>query len=206
VSTFATFITRVQRELEEASASVWSPDSYLAWGNDAISDYALKVKPLVGEEYATSVAAQASYALPAGTLEVVSVAYGDAMLSKVSIPEMTQLIVTATSTGTPSLYTLMDGALYLHPAPAVSGDAIRFFRRYRPAEMTSVTATTPMPWDGTMDSALSEYVMSKAYAQIQDFESASFHKGLYESEVIEGLHERVSQDASGGFVGTTNVY
>jgi hypothetical protein len=206
MSTFATFITRVRRELEEASASTWSDDSLLAWGNDSITDYAMKVKPLAGEDYTSSVAGQGSYELPSGVIETLSVAYDTAMLSKVTIDEMATLIVTSTTLGTPNCYSMMDGALYLNPTPDTTAKTIRFFFRYAPDAYATVTATAPMPWGGTHDAALSEYVLSKAYSQIQDFESASFHKGLYDAETMEALHERSVADDGGGFTGTRNVY
>jgi hypothetical protein len=190
MTVYSTYQTRVLRELEDASGTLFTTTSVLQWTNDAAREISVRCDVSDDEQYLTSVKAQQSYTLPSGTLDVHVCSYDGAALTRRDVTEFFDAAVAATSTGTPYCFTFFDGALYLQSPPNETGKEIRLVRSYSPTDTASVSATTSMPFSSKYDAAIANYVKARAFEQIGDFDAAGHYTTMYEQGVDNITVER----------------
>lgn len=177
------FRAQVRRELEEPVAGVWADESLLFWANEAARDISIRTKPMRDWEYTTCVVGQDSYVLPANSLEVIEVYCGkDAddnryQLSRQKFTDWKNLDI---ANGKPVYYAIDDEAIYLRPAPDDTYQ-LSFLRYVMPTALDADTDT--MPFADKYDAAIGYYVKSKAYEQVNDWQSADALLGRYNAEI-----------------------
>lgn len=193
MSTWGTFKSQVRRELEEATAGIWTDASLLCWANDAAKDIAIVTKPIRDWQYTTTTAEQASYTLPSGSLEVIAIYCGsDADNDRVMLPRIAfrDVLNIDHDSGKPRAYILDDDAIRLVPTPDKAYE-LSFLRYALPAEITADTDN--MPFDGRYNAAINYYIKAKAYEQVLDWGSADSLVGRYRMELekiqIQETHE-----------------
>jgi hypothetical protein len=183
VAIYTAYQTRILRELEDSSGTLFSTTSVLQWTNDVAREISARCDVSDDEQYVTSVTGQQSYTLPTGTVDVYTCSYDGAALTKMDTGAFFELAVAATGKSTPHYFTLFDGALYLQPIPPTTGKEIRLFRSYSPTDTASVSATTAMPFSSKYDSVMANYVKARAFEQIGDFDAAGHYSQFYEQGI-----------------------
>lgn len=187
MATFPTFLAQVRRELEEVTAGVWADESILEWTNDATSDLAVKTLTLVDEQYADSIAAQQTYALPDFTISPTIVFYDGTRLLRENISDWWQA-TDINATGTPQFFSATSDALYLRPIPDTTA-TMRYFRTYRPTPFASITDAVDMPFGGRYNALIRAYVKARAMEQAGDLNEAQVYQNRYDAGVQEAAHE-----------------
>lgn len=190
MSSFADFISQTRRELQESTAVVWSDESLITWANEAFEDFARKTRLTRAWGAGTTVASQASYALPAGSVEVDTFFYSTGGLERVDDIGYQTLAVASVSNGTPSKYTVIGGSMWLYPTPSAAA-AYRFRYTAVPASFVTVSDTTATPFGGRHESALRSYVKARAFEQTGEFDVATGFQSLYDREAYETDTERM---------------
>lgn len=203
--TFASFITRVRRELEEDTATVWEDASLTQFANDGYADLAMKSRDLMDEQYADVVANQADYVLPDYTVEPVTVVCNAIPLEMMDKRTYVREAAVNTSAGSPAYYAVFNGCIWLYPTPSASvAGALRFWRSYRPAPYTSASDTTLTPFGGEHDDAVAAFVKARCFEQIGDLEQAKWFQSLYDREAEEAEYEGAK--AGTGFTAPREVH
>jgi hypothetical protein len=197
MATYAGFIARVRRELEESSMAVWDSSSLLDWCNDAIFDLERKLRSSIDEQYRNTVVSQAPYLLPTNTLEVISVYYDTSKLQRVTPAVYYDLKVHHTTDGTPCAYALIDGYVYLSPAPSEVKE-LKFMRVYRQSAIASTSSVADMPWESKYNDLLSYYIKARAYEQIPDFDQVTMNDNMYQRGAANAMLNEL-QDYTGDY-------
>lgn len=197
-TTFIGHLAQVRRDLEEEVASIYSDTSLLEWTNEAACDIARKVRPLLDEQYADTVAGVQTYPLPAGTIQPEIVFYDGKRLARESITDWWTRDISAS--GTPTHYAAASNVMYLRPAPD-SVATIRYFRYYEPTAIPSIAATTAMPFADKYNPLIRTYVKAKALEQAGDPNEATlmlqrYATGLADAEWEAKRERGADSDAS----------
>jgi len=195
MATWNTELAHLRVELEEATSSVWDDDAILTWYNDGADDFATQTKELVGTATIAATANTQAYTLATSTLDVLSVRIGATLLLNEDIRSWDALQQNPlTATGAPVSYALVGDSIYLRPIPTV-GATVTYFRTYTPTRMTAGTDSTP--FNGKYDRIIRDYVKSRAFEQINDYESSNFSAQRYQSEVAAAMRQQSIADARG---------
>lgn len=206
MATWSTFRTQVRRELEEATAGIWSDDSLLFWANDAAKDIAVQTKPMRDWQYTTCVADQATYGLPDNSLEIIAVYCGkDAdddrtMLTRVEFRDVWNL---DRDSGKPIYYIVDDDAVRLIPTPDDTYE-LSLLRYILPTPMTADSDS--MPFSDRYNAAINYYIKSRAYEQIGDWKGADSLLGRYIAEVDKASVQEGFQANAARFTSPMDVY
>lgn len=182
---WSTLRDQIRRELQEASATVWTDAALLYHANEAIRDIATQTRCMRDWGYTTAVIGQSSYDLPDRSLEVIKVFFGNSAVAgdrtQLARQDFSDWETTEESlNGTPLYYAIDDEAIYLRPAPDAAYE-ISYLRYTYPAELTADSDT--VPFANRANAAIVYYVKAKANEQIKDFESADTFFDRYLNEV-----------------------
>jgi hypothetical protein len=196
MATWNTELAHLRLELEEATSSVWDDDALLTWYNDGADDFATQTKALQGSASLTASAGVQSYLLATSTLDVLSVRIGATVLVREDVQSWEALTVNPfTATGSPVAYALTGESIFLRPVPVAATATVSYFRSYTPARITTVTDSTP--FGSKYDRVIRDYVKSRAFEQINDYESANFAAQRYQSEIVSAMRQRAVADSRG---------
>ena len=196
MATWNTELAHLRLELEEATESVWDDDALLTWYNDGADDFATQTKELQGTASLTASTGVQSYLLATSTLDVLSVRIGATVLVREDIQSWDVLTVNPfTATGAPEAYALTGESIFLRPVPIAATATVTYFRTYTPVRITAVTDSTP--FGSKYDRVIRDYVKSRAFEQINDYESANFSAQRYQSEIASAMRQRSAADSRG---------
>lgn len=176
---FSDFRTQLRRALEESSAVVWSDDSLLYWTNEAMLDIARRAKQDRTEWYTECTALVSDYTLPTRTLEVLGITYDGDKMTRLSQEAMWD---TDESFGSPTNYSLQDTTIRLWPTPDVDAGVLTIIRRSAPDELTA--DEDEMPWSSECNTLIEYFVLSRAFEQTNDWQTADAYKMRYENQLL----------------------
>jgi hypothetical protein len=195
----ATFV-RAQADTDTTDA----PDSILqVHANAAYQDIVARVFPWPDKKVAytfATVVDDASYPLSglSGTdMEfVVSVASSDDVLMYVSPEQYRSLTVDLTGSGTPTVYTVDSGVIYLWPTPSgVATFNVSGFRRFA----TWVFGATEPDLPRGFDEAICWYMLARYYQSQEDLDLTQMYMADYERSVNQQMARSLrSSSASAG--------
>ena len=201
MTTFGDFKAQVRRQLEEPAANVWADESLLYWANEAVNDISSRVRQNADENYTTTIAGQADYALPDDTQEITAVYYNGMKLSR----EMPEAIYSAsTEQGTPLYYQRMDEVLRLRPIPDAALTLL-ILRRSTPDDITGDTDT--MPFRSERNTLIEYFILARAFEQTNDWQTADAYKARYEAALaVFDADANIQSDADGASSAPVEVY
>lgn len=162
-------LTRVQRQLGDASQAQFTQADVIRWVNDAQREFSQANDILQAMASAATVANQSAYALPANVQRFKKVLYQGGTLQGVSIEEADQLIPQNGQTtaqgfpvGTPIYYWVYAGVINLWPAPQTAGatDLTLYYTR-KPVDVVNPGDSIDLP-DEYMN-AVVKYCITQAY-------------------------------------------
>lgn len=186
------FRAQVRRQLEEPTANVWADASLLYWANEAAHDIASRVRQNTDESTTTTVVGVSDYELPADTQEVTAVFYDGKRLAR-ETPE-SRLTIPGDS-GTPQFYQRMDEVLRLRPTPDAAAELL-ILRRVFPAELTA--DTDAMPYRSERNTLIEYFILSRAFEQTNDWQTADAYKQRYEAALaVFDAEASIQSDADG---------
>lgn len=195
MATWADFRAQIRKELEEVTSGIWDDTQLLWWANEATYDIAIRTKPTRDWQYTSTVPGQATYTLPAGSLEVIAVYCGtDAGDDRKALErvEFRDVHNVDHDNGVPRCYIIDDDAIRLVPTPDKEYE-LSFLRYALPKEIA--LSTDEMPFGSHYNAAIGYYVKSKAYEQVLDWDSADALLNRYNIEV-EKIQMQETQEAN----------
>jgi hypothetical protein len=198
---YSTFLAQVRRQLEEPTANVWADASLMYFTNEAVHDISSRVRQNTDENYTTTVAGVADYPLPADTQEITAVYYNGTKLAREN-PESVYTV--SVEQGVPQYYQRMDEVIRLRPIPD-SALTLLILRRSTPDEITATTDA--MPFRSERNTLIEYFVLSRAFEQVQDFQTADAYKARYEAMLSAyDSDASIQSDADGADSAPVEVY
>ena len=192
MTTFADFRAQVRRDLEEPTANVWSDASLMWYTNETAREVASRVRQNEEETYTATVAGEADYELPADTQEITAVRYNGVKLLRVNPESVGESLA---DSGAPSSYQRMDEVLRLYPTPDAVGTLL-ILRKAYPTDITDDTAD--MPFRSERNTVLEYGVLSRAFEQVGDWQSADAYKQRFEAALaVFDADASIAEDADG---------
>ena len=207
-------VTRVRRQLVEATGSYWSDTELIDLINDAERDFVNKTRPLFGQAYLDTVIGKQVYPLPATFLSSGPVFYNDLQgttnqwyrlipttIEKIAQTDPDFIDTTVGNQDKPREYMIWNKSMYLIPTPNVAGSSnITCFFRARPSPFDSSSPVTAEEQDLNIDDsfvdAIVSFVLWKSWAKDQEPKLSMEHKAYYEEGVKEARRwlKKVSLD------------
>jgi hypothetical protein len=157
------------------------------WLNDAQRKFAIssEIRTQVAESSITTVAADASYALPENYARFVDLYRSDSheLLTPYDLRDFDTL---PASSGAPYGYSVRGGELFLYPTP---DNVYSFTLRYRklPADMVNDTDISEIPVQ--YQELLVSYAMWKAFLREDDFQAAQTWEAIWEKGLLKARGE-----------------
>jgi hypothetical protein len=190
--------TRVKREFGDEESAFISDSDILRWINDAQLDIARKTKTFEVTSQVLSTANTAFYFLPGDFLTMSRVTFEGKTLRFVSREELDQRYPNRDKdypVGTPEFFHIAKKAIYLYPAPEMTGQVLALTYKQRPTELTLTTEELSVPVEFQLE--VLSYCMARAYNMDGQVVVARDHMGAYEKNVIED--KALAQDREDSF-------
>jgi hypothetical protein len=197
-------ITQIRSALVEPVPSFWSNEELLGWINRAEKDFANRTHIFQDIATTSTVASQATYALPANLLSVRALMYNNlggpppvpntpnwirlvpSNLEKFAQETPNFMSTTTDTLSYPRKYAIWNNQIYLYPPPLTGGssDLVLFYIAH-PVQITDVNAQLNL--DDAFEDGIIAYVLSKAYQKETEVDKMDEQTQIYESYVKLGL-------------------
>lgn len=142
-----------------------------------------------------SVAGTQTVAMPSLAIAVRRLEY-DGKALEVGSLEDDPKTSTTTVQGTPGKYVVYGSNIYLYPTPS-SIKTVKIFHYSEPAEVTTSSSTMSVPTRYHTD--IIDYVLSIMYAKDQNNGMATYHRNMWESNLLKIKRNRKKEKSAGGF-------
>jgi Family of unknown function (DUF6682) len=172
-------LDRVTRQFGDESGSQVTTADIIRWINAAQTEIVLKNRILKAQSTTASVAAQSDYTFSSlSVLNIEHLHYKGVPLKYLGFIEAQEYInnydPNQDYSDTPYIWYEWGTVIKLYPVPSVSGDTITLYYIQMPTDVVNTTDTLAVP-DIYFES-LVQYVLSQAYEQDDDMNSASFKR------------------------------